>query len=124
MCAISECSGLTVRMCRLALTIAGRLCDKYQNLMNWLILHLNNRLMGQRLTLNTLQLAFQVGGSTSPSFFRVIGMNYSLHFISFLSEGERARGRERGLGGYLFQGLIAFYFHGLKWFEVQPSMCI
>ena len=37
MCANSECSGETARMRRLALAFAGRRCDKYKNLMNWLI---------------------------------------------------------------------------------------
>ena len=33
----SEGSGETVRMCRLAWAIARRLCDKYYNLMSWLL---------------------------------------------------------------------------------------
>ena len=37
MCANSEGSGETVRMRRLAWAFAGRLCDKYHNLMSWLI---------------------------------------------------------------------------------------
>ena len=37
MCANSECSGETARMRRLAWAFAGRLCDKYHNLMRWLI---------------------------------------------------------------------------------------
>ena len=36
MCANSKGSGETARMCRLAWALAGRLCDKYHNLMNWL----------------------------------------------------------------------------------------
>ena len=36
MCANSEGSGKTVRMRRLAWAFAGRLCDKYHNLMSWL----------------------------------------------------------------------------------------
>ena len=36
MCANSEGSGETVRMRRLAWALAGRLCDKYHNLMSWL----------------------------------------------------------------------------------------
>ena len=36
MCANSEGSGETVWMCRLARAFAGRLCDKYHNLMSWL----------------------------------------------------------------------------------------
>ena len=38
MCANSEGSGETARMRRLAWAFAGRLCDKYHNLMSWLIL--------------------------------------------------------------------------------------
>ena len=41
MCANSEGSGETVRMRRLALDFAGRLCDKYQNLMSWLKCFIN-----------------------------------------------------------------------------------
>ena len=37
MCANSEGSGETARMGRLARAFVGRLCDKYHNLMNWLI---------------------------------------------------------------------------------------
>ena len=37
MCANSDGSGETVRMRRLAWAFAGRLCDKYHNLMSWLI---------------------------------------------------------------------------------------
>ena len=37
MCANSEGSGETVRMCRVAWAFAGRLCDKYHNRMSWLI---------------------------------------------------------------------------------------
>ena len=36
MCANSEGSGESVRMRRLASAFAGRLCDKYHNLMSWL----------------------------------------------------------------------------------------
>ena len=36
MCANSEGSGETARMLRLAWAFAGRLCDKYHNLMSWL----------------------------------------------------------------------------------------
>ena len=36
MCANSEGSGEAARMCRLAWAFAGRLCDKYHNLMRWL----------------------------------------------------------------------------------------
>ena len=36
MCANSEGSGETARMHRLAWAFAGRLCDKYHNLMSWL----------------------------------------------------------------------------------------
>ena len=38
MCANSEISGETARMRRLAWAFAGRLCDKYHNLMSWLII--------------------------------------------------------------------------------------
>ena len=37
LCANSEGSGETARMRRLAWAFAGRLCDKYHNLMRWLI---------------------------------------------------------------------------------------
>ena len=37
MCTNSEGSGETARMRRLAWAFAGRLCDKYHNLMSWLI---------------------------------------------------------------------------------------
>ena len=37
MCANSEGSGGTAQMRRLARAFAGRLCDKYHNLMSWLI---------------------------------------------------------------------------------------
>ena len=37
MCANSEGSGETARMRSLAWTFAVRLCDKYHNLMSWLI---------------------------------------------------------------------------------------
>ena len=37
MCANSEGSGKTVRMHRLARAFAGRLCDKYHNLIGWLV---------------------------------------------------------------------------------------
>ena len=37
MCANSEGSGETARIRRLARAFAGRLCDKYHNLMSWLI---------------------------------------------------------------------------------------
>ena len=37
MCASSEGSGKTARKRRLAWAFAGRLCDKYHNLMSWLI---------------------------------------------------------------------------------------
>ena len=40
MCANSEGSGETVQMRGLARAFAGRLCDKYQNLMSWLKLEL------------------------------------------------------------------------------------
>ena len=36
MCANSEDPGETARMRRLAWAFAGRLCDKYHNLMSWL----------------------------------------------------------------------------------------
>ena len=36
MCANSEGSGKTARMRRLAWAFAGRICDKYRNLMSWL----------------------------------------------------------------------------------------
>ena len=36
MCANSEGSGETARMRRIAWAFAGRLCDKYHNLMSWL----------------------------------------------------------------------------------------
>ena len=36
MCANSEGSGETARMRRLAWAFAGRLCDKYHNLISWL----------------------------------------------------------------------------------------
>ena len=36
MCANSEGPGETAQMCRLAWAFAGRLCDKYHNLMSWL----------------------------------------------------------------------------------------
>ena len=36
MCANSEGSGETARMRRLAWAFAGRLCNKYHNLMSWL----------------------------------------------------------------------------------------
>ena len=42
MCANSEGSSETARMRRLALAFAGRLCDKYHNLMSWLILQLTS----------------------------------------------------------------------------------
>ena len=38
MCVNSEGYGETAWMCRLASAFAGRLCDKYHNLMSWLIL--------------------------------------------------------------------------------------
>ena len=38
LCVHSEGSGETAWMCRLAWAFAGRLCDKYHNLMSWLIL--------------------------------------------------------------------------------------
>ena len=38
MCANSEGSGETAQMRRLVWAFAGRLCDKYQNLMSWLSL--------------------------------------------------------------------------------------
>ena len=37
MCANSEGSGKIVRMCRLAWAFPGGICDKYHNLMSWLI---------------------------------------------------------------------------------------
>ena len=37
MCANSEGTGETARMRRLAWAFVGRLCDKYHNLMSWLI---------------------------------------------------------------------------------------
>ena len=37
MCANSEGSGKTARIRRLACAFAGRLCNKYHNLMSWLI---------------------------------------------------------------------------------------
>ena len=37
MCVNSEGSGETARMPRLTWAFAGRLCDKYHNLMSWLI---------------------------------------------------------------------------------------
>ena len=37
MCVNSEGSGKTAQMRRLAWAFAGRLCNKYQNLMSWLI---------------------------------------------------------------------------------------
>ena len=37
MCTDSEGSGETEHRCRLALAFAGCLCDKYHNLMSWLI---------------------------------------------------------------------------------------
>ena len=37
MCVSSESSGETVQRHRLAWALAGRLCDKYHNLMSWLI---------------------------------------------------------------------------------------
>ena len=37
MCANNEGSGETAQMCRLAWVFAGHLCDKYHNLMGWLI---------------------------------------------------------------------------------------
>ena len=37
MCANSEGSGESARKRRLAWAFAGRLCDKYHNLMSWLI---------------------------------------------------------------------------------------
>ena len=40
MCANSEGSGKTVRMRRLAWAFAGRLYDKYHNLMSWLSLQM------------------------------------------------------------------------------------
>ena len=36
MCVNSEGSGETVRMRRLTWAFAGRICDKYHNLMSWL----------------------------------------------------------------------------------------
>ena len=36
MCANSKDSGETAQMCRLTWAFAGRLCDKYHNLMSWL----------------------------------------------------------------------------------------
>ena len=36
MCANSEGSGETVQMRKFAWAFAGRLCDKYHNLMSWL----------------------------------------------------------------------------------------
>ena len=44
MYANSEGSGETARMRRLAWAFAGRICDKYQNLMDWLISWLTNAL--------------------------------------------------------------------------------
>ena len=41
MCANSEGSGETARMRRFAWVFAGRLCDKYRNLMSWLILFID-----------------------------------------------------------------------------------
>ena len=43
MCANSEGSGETARMRRLAWAFAGRLCDKYHNLISWLIWVESNR---------------------------------------------------------------------------------
>ena len=40
MCANSEGSGETARMRRIAWAFAGRLCDKYHNLMSWLKLNI------------------------------------------------------------------------------------
>ena len=37
MCANSEGPDEIARMCRLVWAFAGRLCDKYHNLMSWLI---------------------------------------------------------------------------------------
>ena len=39
MCANSKGSGETAQMRRLAWAFAGRLCDKYHNLLSWLIFH-------------------------------------------------------------------------------------
>ena len=45
MCANSEGSGETAQMRRLAWAFGGRLCDKYHNLMSWLILSVKSMLM-------------------------------------------------------------------------------
>ena len=45
MCAYSEGSGEIARMRRLAWAFAGRLCDKYHNLMSWLIVKEKERLL-------------------------------------------------------------------------------
>ena len=46
MCTNSEGSGETARMRRLAWAFASRLCDKYHNLMSWLI-QLNSKIKSQ-----------------------------------------------------------------------------
>ena len=48
MCVNSEGSGESARMRRLAWAIAGRLCDKYHNLMSWLNFPFFIELIGQR----------------------------------------------------------------------------
>ena len=47
-CANSEGSGETARMRRLARAFAGRLCDKYHNLLSWLILFLSQEKLFNR----------------------------------------------------------------------------
>ena len=71
MCANSEGSGETVRMRRLAWAFAGRLCDKYHNLMSWLIL--NNESAARQNKQNYLwaQRRLRPAWASSHSLIRV-----------------------------------------------------
>ena len=62
MCANNEGSGETARMRKLAWASAGRLCDKYHNLMNWLKyrLYFRNMLRACSMEKNTCKYDIRI----------------------------------------------------------------
>ena len=60
MCANSEGSGETARMRRLACAFAGRLCDKFNNLMSWLYLSSISMCTGK--VVQPIQIRFTIKG--------------------------------------------------------------
>ena len=91
MCANSEGSGETARMRRLAWAFAGRLCDKYHNLMSWLVLFLPWLSIHPTLCLSVTKLCPLCNLKTVQDIFMKLQSSYIYKYQPTLDDVQSTR---------------------------------